>query len=70
MPLSRFYIFDILACLLEGLCHSSQQVDVAKHSLGERGAVWWCDGAPDLNRRLVKNTPYAHWFAERSDAGQ
>jgi hypothetical protein len=38
-------------------------VDQAKHALGERGPVWWTDGAPDLNRHLVKNTPYAAWFA-------
>lgn len=38
-------------------------VDVAKRSLGERGPVWWNDGAPDLNRHMVKNTPYADWFA-------
>lgn len=38
-------------------------VDDTKHKLGERGAVWWTDGAPDLNRHLVKNTPYAEWFA-------
>ena len=31
----------------------------AKVELGERGPVWWDDGAPDLNRHLVKNTPYA-----------
>jgi len=37
-------------------------VDIAKHGLGERGPVWWTDGAPDLNRHLVKNTPYAEWF--------
>ena len=35
----------------------------AKVALGERGPVWWKDGAPDLNRRLVGNTPYAEWFA-------
>lgn len=40
-----------------------QQVDKAKHALGERGAPWWTDGAPDWNRRLVRNTPYADWFA-------
>jgi len=39
-------------------------VDQAKHGLGERGPVWWSDGAPDLNRHMVKNTPYAHWYAE------
>ena len=38
------------------------QVDLAKHALGERGAAWWRDGAPDYNRRLVTNTPYATWF--------
>jgi hypothetical protein len=31
--------------------------------LGERGAVWWKDGTPDLNRQLAKNTPYAPWYA-------
>jgi hypothetical protein len=35
----------------------------AEVGLGERGPVWWKDGAPDLNRQLVKNTPYADWFA-------
>jgi hypothetical protein len=38
-------------------------VDEAKHALGERGPVWWTDGAPDFNRRLVANTPYAGWHA-------
>jgi hypothetical protein len=38
------------------------RVDAAKVSLGERGPVWWTDGAPDLNRHLVKNSPYAAWF--------
>lgn len=38
-------------------------VDRAKVALGERGPVWWDDGAPDLNRRMVGNTPYAEWFA-------
>lgn len=46
-------------------------VDEAKHALGERGPVWWTDGAPDFNRRLVGNTPYADWYAalEHGDAG-
>lgn len=34
----------------------------AKVRLGERGPVWWSDGAPDYNRRMVKNTPYAAWY--------
>ncbi len=38
-------------------------VDAAKHGLGERGPVWWTDGAPDFNRRMVANTPYAEWHA-------
>lgn len=43
-------------------------VDAAKHGLGERGPVWWGDGAPDFNRRMVKNTPYAAWFAALPEA--
>lgn len=38
-------------------------VDVVKHALGERGPVWWSDGAPDFNRHMARNTPYADWFA-------
>lgn len=37
-------------------------VDTAKIALGERGPVWWSDGAPDLNRHMARNTPYANWF--------
>jgi len=39
------------------------RVDAAKHALGERGPVWWTDGAPDLNRHMARTTPYAGWFA-------
>ena len=39
------------------------RVDAAKPALGERGPVWWTDGAPDWNRHLAKNTPYASWWA-------
>lgn len=38
-------------------------VDAAKVALGERGPPWWTDGAPDYNRRMAKNTPYAEWYA-------
>jgi hypothetical protein len=44
-------------------------VDQAKHALGERGPVWWRDGAPDYNRRMVANTPYAHWYAALAAGG-
>ena len=30
------------------------EVDAAKTGLGERGAVWWNDGAPDFNRHLMR----------------
>ncbi len=39
-----------------------RQVDQAKQALGERGPVWWKDGAPDFNRKMARNTPYAAWF--------
>ena len=38
-------------------------VQEAKVALGERGPVWWTDGAPDVNRKMARNTPYAEWFA-------
>jgi hypothetical protein len=40
-----------------------KRVNEAKIALGERGPVWWNDGAPDFNRHLAKNTPYAGWFS-------
>lgn len=48
----------------KALASARAQVQAAKVGLGERGPVWWSDGAPDLNRRLVRNTPYAAWAAE------
>ena len=44
-----------------------QRVDAAKHALGERGPVWWTDGAPDQNRRMARNTVYAAWFSALPD---
>src|SRR5262245_41004990 len=38
-------------------------VHQAKVALGERGPVWWLDGAPDFDRHLVENSPYARWYA-------
>lgn len=48
---------------LEALRNARAGVDAAKRALGERGPVWWTDGAPDYNRRMAKNTPYAGWYA-------
>ena len=47
----------------QGKQRAKQQIDKAKQALGERGPVWWKDGAPDWNRQMAKNTPYAEWFA-------
>lgn len=44
------------------LAEARARVDAAKRALGERGSPWWTDGAPDFNRRLATNTPYAEWF--------
>lgn len=38
-------------------------VHAAKVALGERGPVWWTDGAKDFNRHLARNSPYSEWFA-------
>jgi len=45
------------------LAEARGHVNAAKVGLGERGPVWWTDGAPDFNRRLARNTPYASWYA-------
>lgn len=44
----------------ENAAHAA--VDAAKIALGERGPVWWDDGAPDLNRHMARTTPYADWY--------
>jgi hypothetical protein len=47
-----------------------RNVHALKVALGERGPVWWTDGAPDYNRHLVKNTPYRSWFEALEAAGR
>ncbi|OWQ46582.1 hypothetical protein CDL60_14060 [Roseateles noduli] len=53
---------------VEDRAATRERVDVAKRSLGERGAVWWHDGAPDFNRHMVRNTPYAGWYESLAQA--
>ena len=48
----------------EALRVARSQVNEAKIALGERGPVWWTDNAPDYNRYMAKNTPYADWYAQ------
>jgi hypothetical protein len=36
----------------EAEADARRAVDEAKRALGERGPVWWVDGASDLNRQL------------------
>jgi len=45
-----------------------RRVNAAKIALGERGPPWWEDGAPDFNRRMVRNTPYADWYSALAPA--
>lgn len=45
-----------------------QRVDSAKIALGERGPVWWTDGAPDENRKMASNTGYAGWYSRQTGA--
>ena len=52
----------------EVLAHTA--VDGVKRALGERGPVWWDDGAPDLNRRMARTTPYAEWYAALPDGAR
>lgn len=51
------------------LAQARAAVDRAKVALGERGPVWWEDGAADLNRHMVAGTQYADWFAQLETIG-
>lgn len=53
----------------DGVAAARARVHAAKVALGERGPVWWDDGAPDLNRHIARNTPYADWFASLAQEG-
>jgi len=54
----------------DGLRRSARgRVQQAKLRLGERGPVWWDDGAPDYTRRHAVNTPYRAWFLDGERAG-
>ncbi|MBJ6125689.1 hypothetical protein [Microvirga splendida] len=46
----------------EALRKTRARIDAVKRALGERGPGWWNDGAPDYNRRMVGDTPYAEWY--------
>lgn len=47
----------------EAMLRARTMVNDAKVALGERGPVWWKDGAADLNRHMARTTVYAEWFA-------
>ncbi|HUQ11922.1 MAG TPA: hypothetical protein VM146_16525 [Steroidobacteraceae bacterium] len=51
----------------EELQLARKAVDAAKTALGERGPVWWTDGAPDFNRHKVSGSPYAEWWAAQRE---
>lgn len=54
----------------KALADARAQVHAAKVGLGERGPVWWDDGAPDLNRHMAAGTVYADWFASLPALGE
>ena len=39
-----------------------REVNAAKEALGERGPVWWDDGAPDETMKHPKGSSYAEWW--------
>jgi hypothetical protein len=51
----------------QALKTARSRVQSAKEALGERGQPWWDDGAPDLSRRLIGNSPYAQWWADKGE---
>ena len=52
----------------DALRQARAAVDAAKVALGERGPVWWEDGAPPEDRRAPENSSYAEWWASLPDA--
>ena len=54
----------------EAISAARKLVARAQVGLGERGPVWWKDGAPDFNRAQVRNSPYADWFARMESRQQ
>lgn len=51
----------------DSVTQAKRRVEAAKRGLGERGPVWWDDGAPDLTRHLARTTSYAEWWAGVAD---
>lgn len=41
---------------------AKKQAAAVVEALGQSGAVWWTDGAPDYHRMLIENTPYKEWW--------
>ncbi|WP_236672192.1 hypothetical protein [Croceicoccus sp. YJ47] len=64
---ARRAVGQALRCDSENVSDARAQVDAAKTALGERGPVWWSDGAPDLTRRMARNTIYADWYAQSAE---
>ena len=54
----------------EGEREARDAVQAAKERLGERGPVWWQDGAPDEGGKHPRNTSYADWWSGLSEAEQ
>lgn len=52
----------------DALAAARARVHQAKVALGERGPVWWDDGAPDFSRYSVYKSPYATWFGQLRSA--
>lgn len=48
----------------QGESAAHEAVDRVKRALGERGLVWWDDGAPDLNRHMARTMTYADWYCD------
>lgn len=51
------------ACTDRDRTDAQEKVDAAKLALGERGAVWWTDGAPDDSGLAPDASSYAGWWA-------
>jgi len=52
------------------MSRDAEAVLAAKIILGEAGAVWWDDGAPDFSGTRPEASPYTEWWASLSEAAR
>ncbi len=59
---------ELKALIRARMSNNHTAARTAKEALGEVGAVWWTDGAPDVSGLAPSETAYADWWVSLSEA--